>query len=174
MNANAASKSLVGGESGQPVQDEWDAFAPRRGGLPDATQPEPDQRPVTAATIADSDPAAPGPLRSTHCAFCSEPLSPTSQYCSRCLRPISEGKTVTPEAAGLTPASGKAHTGAGALYTLESPVRCPECENEIRSIRVIRVLRTQVSFTSTLPRKGYVIVCPECERVLSAELSGLI
>jgi len=155
MNGNAASKSPVGGESGQPVQDEWDAFAPPRGGLP-------------------ADPAAPGPLRSTHCAFCSEPLSPTSQYCSRCLRPISEGKTVTPEAAGLTPASGKAHTGAGALYTLESPARCPECEQEIRSIRVLRVLRTQVSFTSTLPRKGYVIVCPECERVLSAELSGLI
>jgi len=36
------------------------------------------------------------------------------------------------------------------------------------------VLRTQASFTSTLPRKGYVVVCPECERMLSAELSGLV
>lgn len=41
-------------------------------------------------------------------------------------------------------------------------------------MRVLRVLRTQVSFTSTLPRKGYVIVRPECDRLLSAELSGLV
>jgi hypothetical protein len=31
-----------------------------------------------------------------------------------------------------------------------------------------------VSFTSTLPRRGYVILCPDCERILSAELSGLV
>ena len=63
---------------------------------------------------------------------------------------------------------------AGALYTLEAPVQCPQCEQEIRTLRVLRVLRTQASFTSTLPRKGYVVVCPECERMLSAELSGLV
>ena len=62
----------------------------------------------------------------------------------------------------------------GALYTLEAPAYCPECNREIRTLRVLRVLRTQVSFTSTLPRKGYVIVCPECDRLLSAELSGLV
>ena len=68
----------------------------------------------------------------------------------------------------------KSSSVGGALYTLESPARCPGCEKEIRTFRVLRVLRTQVSFTSTLPRKGYVIVCPECERLLSAELSGLV
>ena len=62
----------------------------------------------------------------------------------------------------------------GALYTLEAAARCPECHDEIRTLRVLRVLRTQVSFTSTLPRKGYVVVCPQCERVLSASLSGLV
>jgi hypothetical protein len=62
----------------------------------------------------------------------------------------------------------------GALYTLEAAARCPECHNEIRTLRVLRVLRTQVSFTSTLPRKGYVVVCPQCERMLSAALSGLV
>ena len=62
----------------------------------------------------------------------------------------------------------------GALYTLEAAARCPECHNEIRTLRVLRVLRTQVSFTSTLPRKGYVVVCPQCERMLSASLSGLV
>jgi len=68
----------------------------------------------------------------------------------------------------------RASAGAGALYTLESPVVCPQCEQEIRTLRVLRVLRTQASFTSTLPRKGYVVICPECERMLSAELSGLV
>jgi len=45
---------------------------------------------------------------------------------------------------------------------------------EIGVVRVSRLLRSHVSFTSTLPRKGYVIVCPECERPISSELSGLI
>jgi hypothetical protein len=62
----------------------------------------------------------------------------------------------------------------GALYTLEFPVTCPHCDKQITTLRVFRLLRTQVSFTSTLPRKGYVIVCPECERPISSELSGLI
>jgi len=62
----------------------------------------------------------------------------------------------------------------GALYTIEFPVLCPHCEVEIRTFKVFRLLRTQVSFTSTLPRKGYVIVCPECDRPISSELSGLI
>jgi len=62
----------------------------------------------------------------------------------------------------------------GALYALEFPVLCPHCEAQITMFKVFRLLRTQVSFTSTLPRKGYVIVCPECERPISSELSGLI
>ncbi|HET9830524.1 MAG TPA: hypothetical protein VFP91_02390 [Vicinamibacterales bacterium] len=62
----------------------------------------------------------------------------------------------------------------GALYTLEFPVTCPHCEAQITTLKVFRLLRTHVSFTSTLPRKGYVIVCPECERPISSELSGLI
>ena len=62
----------------------------------------------------------------------------------------------------------------GALYTLEFPVTCPHCDVQITTFKVFRLLRTQVSFTSTLPRKGYVIVCSECERPISSELSGLI
>jgi uncharacterized protein with PIN domain len=61
-----------------------------------------------------------------------------------------------------------------ATYTLESPARCPNCREPIRSVRVIALVRAQVNFTSTLPRKGRVIVCPECERILSAELTGLV
>ena len=62
----------------------------------------------------------------------------------------------------------------GALYSIEFPVQCPHCAQEIRTFKVFRLLRAQVSFTSTLPRKGYVIVCSECERPISSELSGLI
>jgi hypothetical protein len=69
----------------------------------------------------------------------------------------------------------RAHAdGPGAVYSLEFPVLCPHCAMEISTFRVFRLLRSQVSFTSTLPRKGYVIVCPECERPISSELSGLI
>jgi uncharacterized protein with PIN domain len=63
---------------------------------------------------------------------------------------------------------------SAATYTLETPARCPHCREPIRSVRVIALVRAQVSFTSTLPRKGRVIVCPECERILSAELTGLV
>ena len=66
------------------------------------------------------------------------------------------------------------HADRGAVYTLEFPTTCPQCCTEISTVRVSRLLRTQVSFTSTLPRKGYIIVCPECSGILSAELSGLI
>jgi hypothetical protein len=66
------------------------------------------------------------------------------------------------------------HQADGAIYSLEFPVQCPHCAQEIRTFKVFRLLRAQVSFTSTLPRKGYVIVCPECERPISSELSGLI
>ena len=62
----------------------------------------------------------------------------------------------------------------GAVYTLEGPARCPYCREPVRSLRVLRLTRTQVSFTSTLPRGGKVIVCPQCERIISAEVGGLI
>ena len=63
---------------------------------------------------------------------------------------------------------------AGAVYTLELPARCPYCREVLRTLRVLRLARTQVSFTSPLPRAGRVIVCPVCERILSVELSGII
>lgn len=63
---------------------------------------------------------------------------------------------------------------AAAVYTLELPARCPYCREVLRTLRVLRLARTQVSFTSPLPRAGRVIICPACERILSAELSGII
>lgn len=58
-----------------------------------------------------------------------------------------------------------------AVYTLDAPARCPHCREPIRTVRVLRMTRTQVSFTSTLPRGGRVMACPQCERILSMELS---
>jgi hypothetical protein len=61
----------------------------------------------------------------------------------------------------------------GAVYTLELPARCPHCLVSIQTIRVLKLKRTQAAFTSILPRGGRVIVCPECDRILSAELTAL-
>lgn len=59
-----------------------------------------------------------------------------------------------------------------AEYTLESPVRCPACAELMTSVRAIRLIRVHVNFTSTLPRRGHVIVCPNCHAVIPAELSN--
>ena len=61
-----------------------------------------------------------------------------------------------------------------AVYTLEANVRCPHCEETIATIRIVGLSRSQVAFTSTLPRKGRVAVCPECDAILPVELSGLL
>ena len=68
------------------------------------------------------------------------------------------------------------HAGDGreaeAEYTLEYAVKCPWCQTDLEVLRVVRLLRTRVNFTSTLPRRGRVLACPECNRVISAELAG--
>lgn len=63
--------------------------------------------------------------------------------------------------------------GVDAEYTLESAVRCPYCRQEIGALQVVRMLRTKVNFTSTLPRRGSALVCPQCGVVLAAELGNL-
>jgi hypothetical protein len=59
-----------------------------------------------------------------------------------------------------------------AEYALEFPLRCPHCQGAISSVQVVRLVRTRVNFVSFLPRRGYVIVCPLCHHILSAELGG--
>ena len=62
---------------------------------------------------------------------------------------------------------------AEASYALELPVRCSRCEEMISELRVVRMLRTKVNFTSTLPRRGRVLACPKCLTMLSGELGNL-
>jgi DNA-binding response OmpR family regulator len=59
-----------------------------------------------------------------------------------------------------------------AVYRLESDVRCPRCRETISTLQAVRLLRTQVNFTSTLPRRGRVLVCPGCGTIVSAELTA--
>ena len=59
-----------------------------------------------------------------------------------------------------------------AEYTLECPVRCPVCGERITTVRAVRLLRLTVNFTSTLPRRGRVIACPQCLAVIPAELTN--
>ena len=57
-----------------------------------------------------------------------------------------------------------------AVYALERAVKCPSCSAILRKLNVVRTLRSQVNFTSNLPRRGYVMTCPDCEVVLSANI----
>lgn len=58
-----------------------------------------------------------------------------------------------------------------AEYTLEYAASCPRCGETIKTLRVIRLLRTRVNFVSTLPRRGRVLACPLCRAVISGELT---
>jgi len=60
-----------------------------------------------------------------------------------------------------------------AEYALEAPVSCPQCRQEIQAVHVVRLLRSRVNFTSTLPRKGHIILCSSCRAILSANLGGV-
>ncbi|HJW72933.1 MAG TPA: hypothetical protein VJ486_08750 [Geothrix sp.] len=58
-------------------------------------------------------------------------------------------------------------------YLLEAPLHCHHCHKEITCVHVVRLLRVKVSFVSTLPRRGHVIICPECRGILSGDLGGM-
>jgi DNA-binding response OmpR family regulator len=59
-----------------------------------------------------------------------------------------------------------------AVYRLESTARCPQCGETISTLRAVRILRTQVNFTSTLPRRGRIITCPCCFSIVPGELTN--
>ncbi|MEO5741219.1 MAG: response regulator [Vicinamibacterales bacterium] len=80
------------------------------------------------------------------------------------------GATHTGTAAS-SPEAALRHS-SDAIYRLESAVRCPQCGEIISTLQAVRLLRTQVNFTSTLPRRGRVLVCPSCTSIVSAELTS--
>jgi hypothetical protein len=193
MSANSLFKGAK--DSDKTVNQEWSIYPAEPPARSSIVQPISDQRPVTA------DPATDAGLQ--ECRYCTETLPPGARECPLCLREVGDPAaarrtlisqpataivsraassaplppaTVSSAApvAAMSQAAVAAAGAGGAVYTLESPALCPECETEITTIHVIRVMRTQVSFTSTLPRKAYVISCPACRKLLSAGLSGLL
>jgi hypothetical protein len=58
-----------------------------------------------------------------------------------------------------------------AEYALEYPAVCPSCGEVLATVKVVRLLRTRVNFTSTLPRHGRAVICPGCRAILSAALT---
>ncbi|MDH3253474.1 MAG: hypothetical protein OEM62_00645 [Acidobacteriota bacterium] len=61
-----------------------------------------------------------------------------------------------------------------AEYMLESEAKCPGCGATIEALQVVRVLRTRVNFVSSLPRRGQLMVCPQCRTILAGSLGGII
>lgn len=62
--------------------------------------------------------------------------------------------------------------GIEAEYTLEHAVRCSSCREKITTLKAVRVMRSRVNFTSTLPRRGRLVVCPKCLAIMPVELGN--
>jgi CheY-like chemotaxis protein len=59
-----------------------------------------------------------------------------------------------------------------AEYVLETSVRCPACGERVTTLKAVRLIRVHVNFTSTLPRRGRVVACPNCLAIVPAELTN--
>ena len=59
-----------------------------------------------------------------------------------------------------------------AVYRLETWIRCANCHEAIDTVGVVRLLRARVNFTSGLPRRGYLAVCPRCRTAIPADVGG--
>jgi hypothetical protein len=114
------------------------------------------------------------------CAACAEELPAGAEQCPACFEAV-EGFDTTIELdsdaytlpTGTETSDIPTEWQGGAVYMLELPARCPFCKEQIRTVRVLKLKRTQVTFVSTFPRGGRAIVCPECQRILSVELTAL-
>jgi hypothetical protein len=188
MNGKSAYTLVPPSPRVRAVEEEWGLFDPNKAGLkaafravqsletptPDGTNMEPVDRDDVLEMIFPDDLPAPDIAPQGTAVRDLESARP-GRGPARLVSHVAsndEGVYDLSEVEQSTPRQKQADKGA--VYTLEFATRCPQCCSEISVVRVSRLLRTQVSFTSTLPRKGYIIVCPECDGILSAELSGLI
>jgi hypothetical protein len=108
------------------------------------------------------------------CPYCAEPLASESSVCPHCDRALPQDAVEVVEEAESDEAPLMREWGSTAQYTLETAARCPYCREPLRTVRVLRMTRTQATFTSTLPRGGRAVVCPQCERILSVEIGALL
>ena len=68
------------------------------------------------------------------------------------------------------PADPETPTEDEASYELESLVKCPHCQATLSTVNAVRLLRRKVNFTSTLPRRGFLVVCPSCRGIVPATI----
>jgi len=61
-----------------------------------------------------------------------------------------------------------------AVYGLEHPICCPNCQAEIQELYAVRLFRARVNFMSSLPRSGRLLVCPQCRAPVSGELGAVL
>ena len=61
-----------------------------------------------------------------------------------------------------------------AVFTLETSAVCPACQGTLETVGIVRLLRTRVNFVSSLPRRGQLMICPQCKTVLGGGLGGLV
>jgi hypothetical protein len=199
MNGKAVYTIVPPTPNVRAVQDEWGMFDPNQAGLKAAfravralnTIDDSVAEPVSNRDSADELPApdavpeprveASAPEVDAFEEILREPVGRESRPAAKTRaservvsHAVSHDENVYDLSEPEPPRRRPKHADRGAVYTLEFPTTCPQCCTEISTVRVSRLLRTQVSFTSTLPRKGYIIVCPECSGILSAELSGLL
>lgn len=197
MSANSMFKDA--NDSDRTLTPEWSIFPPEPAVRSSIVEAVSDQRPASATPSTDSDDqqcrycTETLPPGARECPLCLREVGDAAAARRTMIntlinqpaaaigsRPAAPASLSTSTFSGTVPipttiqAPTAAAAAGGAVYTLESPALCPECDTEISTIHVIRVMRTQVSFTSTLPRKAYVISCPACRKLLSAGLSGLL
>src|SRR5262245_4158413 len=106
------------------------------------------------------------------CSACGEQLPEGATKCPLCLVAVLDEDEVYELSASVEETIPAEWEGS-AVYTLELPARCPHCNQMVRSLRVLRLKRTQVSFTLPLPRGGRAIVCTLRQGIISADVSTL-
>ena len=107
--------------------------------------------------------------------YVSKPIAPDRllQALRRATSPSSDQKAMSqhePEHADTVSADHQWKSEVE--YTLEWPVKCSACGERITKVKAVRLLRSHVHFTSTLPRRGRIVVCPHCLAAIPAELTN--
>jgi hypothetical protein len=69
---------------------------------------------------------------------------------------------------------GKENLEFEAEYALEAMVKCPLCKASVKTLNVLRMLRSRVNFTSNLPRRGWVAACPSCHGIVTVGVASLL
>lgn len=87
---------------------------------------------------------------------------------------MSEGTYPAVPNAGDPPTMERVAGSVDAEYALEMALACPQCKAKIESVHVVRALRVKVNFVSSLPRRGQLLVCPECRGILGGSLGGIV